>query len=96
VPRQDGTFPLGRYFQWIYFDPKKAKYDTLMSKQVLQVKGEDYRLGNISLHGSAGLYDNIERLDSSQEYFDFKKMLKEATNAIVILLLIAMVWIFRK
>jgi hypothetical protein len=28
VPRQDGTFPLGRYFQWIYFDPKAAKYDT--------------------------------------------------------------------
>lgn len=96
VPRQDGTFPLGRYFQWIYFNPVKAKYDTLMSKQVLQVKGEDYKLGNISLHGSAGLYDNLERLDSSQEYFDFKKILKEATNAIVILLLITMVWIFRK
>jgi len=96
VPRQDGTFPLGRYFQWIYFNPKKAKYDTLISQQILQVKGEDYKLGNISLHGSAGLYDNLESLDSSKEYFDFKKMLKEATNAIVILLLITMVWIFRK
>jgi len=96
VPRQDGSFPLGRYFQWIYFNPKKARYDTLMSEQILQVKGEDYQLGNISLHGSPGLYDNLERLDSSQEYFDFKQILKEATNAIVILLLIAMVWIFRK
>ncbi|MCF2445973.1 BatD family protein [Dyadobacter sp. CY345] len=96
VPRQDGTFPLGRYFQWIYFNPKTAKYDTLISQQTLQVKGEDYKLGNISLYGSAGLYDNLERLDSSKEYFDFKQILKEITNAIVILLLITMLWIFRK
>jgi len=96
VPRQDGTFPLGRYFQWIYFNPITAKYDTLISQKTLTVRGEDYKLGNISLHGSAGLYDNIERLDSSKEYFDFKQILKEATNAIVILLLITMVWILRK
>ena len=96
VPRQDGTFPLGRYFQWIYFNPRTAKYDTLISQKTLQVKGEDYKLGNISLHGSAGLYDNLERLDSSQEYFDFKQILKDVNNAVVILLLITMVWIFRK
>jgi hypothetical protein len=96
VPRQDGTFPLGRYFQWIYFDPKAARYDTLVSQKILQVKGEDYKLGNISLHGSAGLYDNLERLDSSQEHFDFKQILKELTNAIVILLLLTMVWVLRK
>lgn len=96
VPRQDGTFPLGRYFQWVYFDPKAAKYDTLISQKTLQVKGEDYKLGNISLHGSTGLYDNLERLDSSAEYFDFKKILKELTNAIVILLLFTMVWVLRK
>jgi hypothetical protein len=96
VPRQDGTFPLGRYFQWIYFDPKAAKYDTLISTKTLQVKGEDYKLGNISLHGSAGLYDNLERLDSSKEYFNFKKILKELTNAIVILLLFTMIWVLRK
>ncbi len=96
VQRQDGTFPLGRYFQWIYFNPKTAKYDTLISKQTLQVKGEDYKLGNLSLYGSAGLYDNLERLDSSKEHFDFKQILKEITNAVVILLLITMLWIFRK
>lgn len=96
VPRQDGTFPLGRYFQWVYFDPKAAKYDTLISQKTLQVKGEDYKLGNISLHGSTGLYDNLERLDSSAEYFDFKQILKELTNAIVILLLLTMVWVLRK
>lgn len=96
VPRQDGTFPLGRYFQWIYFDPKTARYDTLISEKSLQVKGEDYKLGNISLQSSTGLYDNLERLDSSQEYFDFKQILKDVTNAIVIILLLVMAWVLRK
>ncbi len=96
VPRQEGKFPLSRYCQWIYFDPVKEKYDTLRSLKSIQVKGEDYRLGNISLYSSLSLYDNLEKLDSTKETFDYRKVLKDITNAIVILLLIAMVWVFRK
>lgn len=96
VPRRDGTFPLDRYFQWIYFDPVAAKYDTLRAQRTLQVKGEDYRLGNISLNGATGLYDNLEKMDTSRATFDFKKVLKDVTNTVVILLLIAMIWVFRK
>ena len=96
VPRQDGKFPLGRYFQWIYFDPVKETYDTLRSAKVLQVKGEDYKLGNISLYSPLSLYDNLEKLDSNKETFDFKKILRDITNAVVILLLVTMIWIFRK
>lgn len=96
VPRQDGKFPLGRYFQWVYFDPVKEKYDTLRPTKILQVKGEDYRLGNISLNSSLSLYDNLEKLDSSKEHFDYRKILRDITNAVVILLLLAMVWVIRK
>ena len=96
VPRQDGKFPLGRYFQWIYFDPVMEKYDTLRSSKVLEVKGEDYKLGNISLSGTLSLYDNLESLNSNTETLDFKKILKDITNAVVILLLVTMIWIFRK
>ena len=96
VPRQDGKFPLGRYFQWVYFDPVKEKYDTLRSSKVLQVKGEDYKLGNVSLYSSLSLYDNLEKLDSNKETLDFKKILKDITNGVVILLLVTMIWVFRK
>lgn len=96
VPRQDGKFPLGRYFQWIYFDPVRARYDTLRSAKTLQVRGEDYRLGNISLNSSMGLYDNLEKMDSSRQAFDFRKILRDVTNGIIVLLLIAMIWVFRK
>jgi len=96
VPRIDGAFPLGRYFQWVYFDSEKARYDTLRSSGTITVKGEDYKLANLSLTGASGLYDNLERLDSSRETIDYKKILKDTTNGIVILLLIAMFWVFRK
>ncbi|KQS32785.1 hypothetical protein ASG33_01355 [Dyadobacter sp. Leaf189] len=96
VPRKDGTFPLGRYFQWIYFNSHLAKYDTLRSAKSLEVKGEDYKIANLSLSGSSGLYDNIESLDSSKQGTDYKKILKEVTNAIVIILLATLIWVFRK
>ena len=96
VPRRDGTFPLSRYFQWVYFDPSTARYDTLRSEKFLQVKGDDYKLGNISLSGSQGLYDNLDRLDTTQQGFNYKQFFKNITNAIVVILIIAMVWVFRK
>jgi len=96
VPRKDGTFPLSRYFQWIYFDPVQARYDTLRSEKKIEVKGEDYKLGNISLSGSMGLYDNLESLDSTKESFNYKGFLKVVTNALVIILVIAMFWVLRK
>ncbi|WP_229208787.1 BatD family protein [Dyadobacter luticola] len=96
VPRKDGTFPMGRYFQWVFFNLATAKYDTLKSAKSLKVEGEDYKLANLSLSGSAGLYDNLESLDSSRQLFDYKKILKNATNAVVIVLLLTMFWVFRK
>ncbi|MCE6990627.1 BatD family protein [Dyadobacter sp. CY323] len=96
VPRKDGSFPLGRYFQWVYFNSAKARYDTLRSAKSLQVRGEDYKLANLAFSGSSGLYDNLESLDSTSERFDFKQILKEVTNAIVVVLLITMFWVLRK
>lgn len=96
VPRKDGEFPLGRYFHWIYFNVEKAKYDTLRSAASLEVRGEDYKLTNLSLSGSSGLYDNLENLDSGRETIDYKKILKDLTNIVIVLLLVTMIWVFRK
>ena len=83
-------------FQWIYFDPVVGKYDTLRSAKKLQVKGEDYRLGNISLSGSLGLYDNLDVLDTTKTSFNYKDFFRDITNALVIVLICAMIWVFRK
>lgn len=96
VPRKDGQFPLGRYFHWIYFNVEKEKYDTLTSAASLEVRGEDYKLSNLSLSGSSGLYDNLENLDSGREMIDYKRILKDLTNIVIVLLLVTMIWVFRK
>lgn len=96
VPRKDGQFPLSRYFHWIYFNVEKQKYDTLTSAASLEVRGDDYKLANLSLSGSSGLYDNLENLDSSRETIDYKKILKDLTNILIALLLVTMIWVFRK
>lgn len=96
VPRKDGEFPLSRYFHWIYFDVEKQNYDTLTSAASLEVRGDDYKLANLSLSGSSGLYDNLENLDSSRETIDYKKILKDLTNILIVLLLVTMIWVFRK
>lgn len=96
VPRKDGEFPLGRYFQWIYFDIEKQKYDTLRSAASLDVRGDDYKLANLSLSGASGLYDNLENLDSSSERIDYKKIVKDLTNIVIVVLLCTMIWVFRK
>ncbi|WP_229252941.1 BatD family protein [Dyadobacter helix] len=96
VPRKDGKFPLGRYFQWIYFNTARVRYDTLRSVKILEVRGEDYKLGNISLSSSLGLYDNLENLDTTRKTINYKELLKNLTSAVAILLLIAMVWVIRK
>lgn len=96
VPRKDGEFPLSRYFNWVYFDVEKQRYDTLTSAASLEVRGDDYKLANLSLSGSSGLYDNLESLDSSRETIDYKKILKDLTNIVIVMLLAAMIWVFRK
>ena len=96
VPRRDGKFPLSRYFRWIYFDPVTAKYDTLRASKVVQVKGEDFKLGGISLSGSSGLYDNLENLDTTRKSFNFKVFFRNVTNAVIVILIAAMIWVFRK
>nr|WP_235985317.1 BatD family protein [Spirosoma utsteinense] len=41
VPRQNGTISLADHFQWIYFDPQRARYDTLRPRVRLEAGGAD-------------------------------------------------------
>lgn len=95
VPKQEGVFPLRRYFQWVYFDPVREVYDTLRSNKVLTVKGDDFRMSEMSTIESTGLYDNLEKRDSTVDTFSLIKFLKEITNGIIAVLLMAMIWVFR-
>lgn len=64
IPKQPGKFVLGKYFQWIYFNVKSAKFDTLRSKMAISVEGKssDNRLNTQQREGD--LYRGIEFKDT--------------------------------
>jgi hypothetical protein len=65
IPREPGQYNLGDYFQWIFFNPKTAKYDTLMSKVKLTVTGESLKDEAISSNDLGSFYDKVGAVDNS-------------------------------
>ncbi len=59
IPNEPGTHILKDYFSWIYFDPKQAHYDTLISQISLQVAGESLRDHSIASSDLGDFYNQI-------------------------------------
>jgi len=62
IPKEPGEFKLGDYFQWVFFNPSKNKYDTLRSQYTLRVDGESQKNQSIESTDLGSFYD---RLDAS-------------------------------
>ncbi len=65
IPNEPGTYDLGDYLQWIFFDPEKGTYDTLKSKSVVQVSGESRKNEYISSNDLGSFYDQVEFRDNT-------------------------------
>ena len=64
VPKEPGEFPLSSYFEWIYFDPYKESYDTLVSEINLVVTGKSKKDSKIRSSDLGDFYDRIELADN--------------------------------
>lgn len=62
---EPGRIALKDHFEWIYFNPKLAVYDTLRPKAVLNVVGENKVNQAISSSRLGGIYDLIEVEDNT-------------------------------
>lgn len=60
IPKEPGRYNLGDYFQWVYFNPGTRKYDTLRSKQMVEVQGESKKNLSIESSDMGSFYDNID------------------------------------
>ena len=83
-----GTYDLSRNFEWIYFDPARATYDTLKSAATITVKGESKTNEAISSQRLGGLYDRIEIEDNRFLNEQYKYYF---TTAINVFLMISMI-----
>ncbi|WP_460951411.1 BatD family protein [Spirosoma daeguense] len=111
VPHQNGPLTLSDRFQWIYFDPKSAKYDTLVPQYRLLVGGSTSPAGNSDVAtSSSGLtgdaasaatsggsfYAGIEAMDSTKQPISLSALFRNVANVLIILMLLGMVVVFFK
>lgn len=96
VAKQNGTYPLGRFFQWVFFNPSTARYDTLQSTKTITVAGENLQSASIMDSDTRFVYENIEQLDTTEKYVDYQNIIRNLTNVVVLVLLGIMGWIIRK
>jgi hypothetical protein len=60
IPKEPGTYNMGDFVQWTFFNPKKHKYETLKSRLTIEVTGQSRKNQNISSADLGTFYDIIE------------------------------------
>lgn len=97
IPNEPGEFNLGNYFQWIYFNTTKQRYDTLRSKIKVSVGGESRKNEAIQSNDLGSFYDKIETADNSLMMLEDTSWMKMAFNAFILVVLGASAYlVFKK
>lgn len=96
IPREPGTFKLGDYFQWVYFNTTKQKYDTLKSKLTVYVTGESKKNESIQATDPGNFYQKIDGADNSLHSVKDISWQKMFFNAFLLVMLGASVYLVVK
>jgi hypothetical protein len=97
IPKEPGKYKLGDYFQWIYFDPAKKKYDTLKSALTVYVKGESKKNEAIQSNDPGSFYDKIDTTDNALRTIADTRWQQWAFNGFIAFMLAASVYlVFKK
>lgn len=97
IPKEPGTYALGDYFKWVFFNPNTKKYDTLRSHYVLNVSGESQKNQFIESTDLGSFYDRMDAADNTLRSSPTQDWVKVALNAFIVILLAASGYlIFRK
>ena len=97
IPKEPGTYNLGHYFQWVFFNPNSKKYDTLRSNQVVNVMGESQRNQAIESTDVGSFYDRMGTTDNTLQSSVTSNRLKIGLNIFILLMLGASAYlVFKK
>jgi len=97
IPKEPGKYKLSDYFQWVFFNPKTAKYDTLKSQLALYVTGESKKNEAIQSNDLGNFYDRIETTDNTLKAVENKQWQKWAFNGFILVVLGASAYlVFKK
>jgi hypothetical protein len=87
IPKEPGQYNLGKYFQWVFFNPDKKKYDTLKSKLTAYVTGESKKNEAIESVDAGEFYDKIETSENKLQTLENSDWIKTALSVFTVVVL---------
>ena len=87
IPNEPGEYNMSDYFNWVFFDPTKEVYDTLVSELVLKVGGESRKNQYIAANDLGEFYDKIESSDNELSSIDTNSIIKWAINIFILIIM---------
>ncbi|MFY0598197.1 MAG: BatD family protein [Cyclobacteriaceae bacterium] len=97
IPNEPGSYDMGEYIQWIYFNPLKENYDTLKSRQTVRVTGESRKNEYIMSNDMGSFYDGMAFENNELESHNENQWVLIFANIfIVIMLVLSVLMIIRK
>lgn len=96
IPKEPGTYELGDYFNWVFFNPNNGKYDTLRSTERIVVTGESKKNESIQSNDLGAFYDEIEFADNELVSLDRDEWVKIFANLLILGMLVTSAIIFFK
>ena len=89
IPKEPGKFKMSDYFQWVFFNPREGRYDTLKSKFTVNVSGESKKNEAILASDVGNFYDKIEIADNTLTIVKNESWQSWAFNSFIFVMLAA-------
>jgi hypothetical protein len=96
IPKEPGKYKLGDFFQWVFFNPRERKYDTLRSQLTLNVSGESKKNEAIQANDVGNFYDKIDGADNTLRTVKNNNWQAWAFNSFILVMLAASAYLVLK
>ncbi|MEM9674962.1 MAG: BatD family protein, partial [Bacteroidota bacterium] len=96
IPNEPGSYDIGKYFSWVFFNPHSEQYDTLIASTVLQVEGESRKNMQVDAQDAGPFYNKITSIDNTLKSRNNDGWLQLAANLIILGMLILTVVVVLK
>ncbi len=97
--KNNGLLPLLNHFQWVYFDPQLARYDTLRPAMRLAVSSDaavTTVVETAHANQTGSIYAGIEKLDSTDQPLNVPVLKQAIANVLVACMIIGILIAFFK
>ena len=93
IPKKAGNYALSRLLTWTFFNPRTGQYKTHRPTATVRVTGP--ALASATDVPTDPLYANLDQLDSTEPFRDYRDLVKHGANILLAILLggtIAIFW----